>query len=194
MDTAMTEQQITELQDMNDDELLRQLGVQMYQAEQHDDEGLQAARELGHFPEPEGVEMGFGENFRAIGSRWWASIEVKLYDLLCKGDNEDREKILAALPASATAAAPAVAADADDHERSATQVASVLAPILVGLIPFQIPMVASIAAMIAARMVISSGLKATCDFWSESMAARKEAEQPADAPTDAPADPAEPTA
>lgn len=173
MDDSMIATQLSDLATMSDDELYRTLGMQIRQAElaqQENPDLLIAAQAAGQFPESLGVERGLGESLRDFGGRWWAKLEPRLYGILCAGNSPEREQVLAALPQEQ--AAPTAPADASDHKASSERIAYVLAPLIVGLIPFQIPLIASAAAMIAAKVILSSGLEATCDAWKSAIDAR----------------------
>ncbi|HEY1013569.1 MAG TPA: hypothetical protein VGE07_12740 [Herpetosiphonaceae bacterium] len=169
------EQQVRELATLKEDDLYRKLGEQMRQAElaaADDPEALAEAQAKGAFATPKGVEMGLGENLREFGRRWWGQIEPQLYKLLCSADNPQRDEILAALPASKGGTAPAATGGATTSA-SADTIALALAPLLISLLPFSLSIIASTAATIAAKMIISSGLKTTCEMWQESIEARE---------------------
>jgi hypothetical protein len=188
---AIMQQQVHELANLTEDDLYRTLGVQMKQAElaqENNPAALEAAIAKGAFDAPEGAEMGLGENLRAFGARWWGDIEPHLYNLLCKEDNPQRAQVLSQLPASANPAATAAAATGSSGSGSADQIALVLAPLLIGLLPFNLPIIATAGATIAAKVILSSGLKTTCEMWQESIEEREKAKAKAAEPAaDAPA-------
>jgi len=175
--TALLESQVHELINLTEDDLYRTLGMQMKQAElaqENNPEALNAAIAKGAFDEPEGAEMGLGENLRAFGARWWGDIEPKLYDILCKDDNPQREQIMAQLPKSDNATTTSAAAvSSSSGSGSADKIAMALAPLLIGLLPFNLPIIASAGAAIAAKMIVASGLKTTCELWGESIEERE---------------------
>lgn len=179
VDTTVIEQQVRELVNLSEDDLYRKLGMQALQAERADADALAEAKAKGAFDEPEGAEMGLGENLRAFGSRWWTDIEPKLFKILCSGDSVERDQILANLPQSKGGTAANVG---ESGNVGADKIATALAPLLIGLLPFNLPILASVGATIAAKMLIGSGLKTTCEMWQESIEEREKAkakEQPA---------------
>ncbi|ABX05757.1 MAG TPA: hypothetical protein DEF47_05785 [Herpetosiphon sp.] len=171
---AVLESQVRSLVELSEDDLFRKLGIQVKQAEEADAAALEVAQAEGAFAEPVGVEMGLGENLRAFGARWWAEIEPKLYNLLCASESKERSQILAQLPESKGGTAAAVVGG-DSGNAAADNIATALAPLLIGLLPFNLPIIASVGATIAAKMILSSGLKTTCEMWQESIEAREEA-------------------
>ncbi|HYF62579.1 MAG TPA: hypothetical protein VD886_07170 [Herpetosiphonaceae bacterium] len=188
--TAIMEQQVKELANLTEDDLFRTLGMQMKQAElaqENNPAALEAAIAKGAFDAPEGAEMGLGENLRAFGARWWGDIEPHLYNLLCKEDNPQRNQILGHLPGSANATANAAAATGSSGSASADAIALALAPLLIGLLPFNLPIIATAGATIAAKLILSSGLKTTCEMWQESIEEREKAKAKDAPPSDAPA-------
>lgn len=176
--TAIMQQQVQELANLTEDDLFRTLGMQMKQAElaqENNPAALEAAIAKGAFDAPEGAEMGLGENLRAFGARWWGEIEPHLYNLLCKDDNPQRAQILSHLPAATNPAATAAASAGSSGSASADTIALALAPLLIGLLPFNLPIIASAGATIAAKLILSSGLKTTCEMWQESIEEREKA-------------------
>ncbi len=175
--TAVIEQQVHELINLSEDDLYRKLGMQMKQAElaqEHNPAALADAQAKGAFDEPEGAEMGLGENLRAFGARWWSDMEPKLYHMLCSPENPQRDQILSKLPASTDATAAAAVASSESSGSSADKIAMVIAPLLIGLLPFNLPIIASAGAAIAAKMIVASGLKTTCEMWQESIEEREQ--------------------
>ncbi len=174
--TAVIEQQVHELINLSEDDLYRKLGMQMKQAElaqENNPAALEEAQARGAFDEPEGAEMGLGENLRAFGARWWGDMEPKLYHMLCSAENPQRDQILAKLPAASNATAAAAVASSESSGSSADKIAMVIAPLLIGMLPFNLPIIASAAAAIAAKMIVASGLKTTCEMWQESIEERE---------------------
>lgn len=180
--TAVMQQQVHALINLSEDDLYRTLGMQMKQAElaqQHNPAALEEAQAKGAFDESEGAEMGLGDNLRAFGARWWSEIEPKLYIMLCSAESPERDQVLASIPVAKGGAA--AIAGSSSGSVSADTIALALAPLLIGLLPFNLPIIASVAASIAAKMIISSGLKTTCDMWAESIDER-EKQKAKDAP------------
>ncbi|KPL90613.1 hypothetical protein [Herpetosiphon geysericola] len=171
---AVLASQIQTLVELSEDDLFRKLGIQVKQAEEADAAQLEAAQANGAFAEPAEIEMGLGKDLRAFGARWWAEIEPKLYNLLCSSESSERSQILAQLPAAKGGTATAVVGG-DSGNAAADNIATALAPLLIGLLPFNLPIIASVGATIAAKMILSSGLKTTCDMWQESIEAREAA-------------------
>jgi hypothetical protein len=86
---------------------------------------------------------------KALGERWWAKLEPRLYQLLCKAGKE-HDDFMHALTEGAKTAAVA------------------LAPVLVAQVA-ALPAVAIVVATIVAKKAVDAGLEAACEMWKESL-------------------------
>jgi hypothetical protein len=147
------EQQVNKLWLKQEEDLYVTLGINQQAVEtaqeENDANKLEKAQQYDTVFSAQDTQMGVLDDLKEFGRRWWATLEPKLYDLLCNKKNPQHDEFMQALA------------------EGAKMLAVALAPALVA--PGVVPAVAVVIATIAAKKIYESGMETACQMWSESL-------------------------
>jgi hypothetical protein len=147
------EQQVNKLWLKQDEDLYTTLGINQQAVEtaeaNQDTDKLEKAQQFDTVFSAQDTEMGVVDDLKEFGKRWWATLEPKIYDLVCNKKNPQHDQFMGAL--------------AD----GAKTLAIALAPALVA--PGVVPAVAVVVATIAAKKIYDAGMETACQMWKESL-------------------------
>ena len=144
------QERLDELLQYDTTALMGELGVIEQHIIDQNQEVIEQAKSYSAQIEASESMMGLWDDIKDLGKRTWEKAKPKIYDLLCKEESEDRNKLVEAL------------------KKDGKSFAMLLAPSLVASVGM-LPVAALIVAAIAAKIAMEAGKEALCEKWKESL-------------------------